>query len=250
MLTTERHEMILNLLKEKQIVTIQEITDVTDASESTIRRDLTELEKRGDLERVHGGARFNERKVQEYSISEKESQNLQEKIEIAKYAASLVKDGDCIFLDAGTTTIQLIPFLQHKDVIVVTNGLPHIDLLTKHGITSYVTGGLIKAKTGALIGPQAIKSLNDFCFDLCFLGVNGFHYEFGYNTPDPEEAHIKQTAHKLAKVSYVLADHSKHKKVSFSKIFDLAKARLITSNLPKNEVETLSEITDIKGLST
>src|SRR5699024_1449315 len=120
--------------------------------------------------------------------------NLHKKMNIAKYAASFVKEGDCIYLDAGSTVIQMIPFLKHKEVVVVTNGLTHVDILNLHGITSYLLGGRIKTRTSALTGPQAIQSINNYRFDKCFLGTNGFHSTYGYTTPDPDEANIKQVA--------------------------------------------------------
>ncbi|MGY0694346.1 DeoR/GlpR family DNA-binding transcription regulator [Virgibacillus sp. FSP13] len=245
MLTTERYEMILQLLREKQTITLQDIIDATSASESTIRRDLTELESQQKLERIHGGATLTERKLQEYSISEKSSKNLQDKITIATYAAELVEEGDCIFLDAGTTTLQIIPFLQNKDAVVVTNGPTHLDSLMKHGITTYLTGGFVKSKTSALIGQQAVQSLQNYRFDRCFLGVNGFHPEYGYTTPDPEEAHVKQVASSLAKEVYVLADYTKLNKVSFAKIINLNAAELITNSIEQQELFALSQTTKV-----
>ncbi|WP_042220498.1 DeoR/GlpR family DNA-binding transcription regulator [Oceanobacillus manasiensis] len=243
MLTMERQSIIVDLLKEKQTVTIQEMIDVTKASESTIRRDLTELEKKKMLTRIHGGATRTEQKIREMSILEKSTKNLQDKKRIAQHAASLVEDGDCIFLDAGTTTFQMIPFLQHKDIVVVTNGLNLVERLMEHEISTYLTGGKIKTKTSALIGQKAIESIKSYRFDKCFLGVNGFDLKFGYTTPDPEEASIKQIAGNFAKRAYVLADHSKLNKVNFAKIGDLEEATLITGNLPEN---IKSELTAMK----
>ncbi|WP_106495056.1 DeoR/GlpR family DNA-binding transcription regulator [Lentibacillus sp. Marseille-P4043] len=245
MLTTERYEMILQLLKEKQTITLQDIIDATSASESTIRRDLTELESQQKLERIHGGATLTERKLQEYSISEKSSKNIQDKITIATYAAGLVEEDDCIFLDAGTTTLQIIPFLQNKDAVVVTNGPTHLDSLIEHGITTYLTGGFVKSKTSALIGQQAVQSLQNYRFDKCFLGVNGFHAEYGYTTPDPEEAQVKQIASSLAKEVYVLADYTKLNKVSFAKIIDLNAAELLTNNIEQQDLFALSQTTKV-----
>lgn len=246
MLTNERQEMIINLLVEKQTIKIQDIVEATNASESTIRRDLTELENQHKLERIHGGATVSERKLQELSIPEKSSKNLQEKIRIAKYAASLIQDGDCIFIDAGTTTFQMIPFLSNKNVVVVTNGLTHVDSLIEQGITTYLTGGYVKAKTRALVGPQTIQSLKNYRFDKCFLGTNGFHVEFGYTTPDPEEATVKQLARTLAKKTYIVADHTKYNKVSFAKIDELHCAYLLTGDIGKQELELLEETTIVK----
>ncbi|ASK61447.1 DeoR family transcriptional regulator [Virgibacillus phasianinus] len=246
MLTNERHTIILKLLTEQQTITTQDIHEATAASESTIRRDLTDLENQHKLQRIHGGATLTEKKLQEYSIAEKSTRNLQEKQMIAKHASQLIQDEDCIFLDAGTTTLQLIPYLKDKQVVVVTNGLTHVDLLTEHGITTYLTGGFIKQKTSALIGTQAIQSLENYRFDKCFLGVNGFHLEFGYTTPDPEEANVKQKASSLAKSTYVLADHTKLDRVSFAKIGDVSSATLLTGTLPKRDYQSLSNKTTIE----
>ena len=236
----------MELLEQKKTIKIQDIIDLTNASESTIRRDLTELENQRKLRRIHGGATINERKRHEHSVIDKSTRNLQEKMAIAKYAASLVENEDCIYLDAGTTTLQLIPFLSGKDVVVVTNGLTHVEALVEHGITTYLTGGHVKGTTGALIGTQAIQSLDNYRFDKCFLGANGFHEEFGYTTPDPEEAAVKQLASDLSEKTYILADHSKHEKVRFAKIIDLEDAILLTGELENNALGKLELQTIVK----
>lgn len=249
MLTNERQDMILNLLAEKQTVKIQEIVDVTNASESTIRRDLTELENAHKLERIHGGATRRQRKLHELSISDKTAKNLQEKIWIAEYAAGLIQEEDCIFLDAGTTTLQMIPHLRNKKVVVVTNGLTHVEALIEHEVTTYLTGGYVKGKTRALVGPQTTQSLQSYRFDKCFLGVNGFDGTFGYTTPDPEEAAVKRLASSCAKNTYVLADHSKYEEVSFSSINALDQATLITSELTEEALQKLREQTTVEVVS-
>ncbi|MBE3102874.1 MAG: DeoR/GlpR transcriptional regulator [Bacilli bacterium] len=246
MLTNERFDLILSLLTEKQTIKIQEIVDATSSSESTIRRDLTELENLGKLERIFGGATIPSRQFMEPSISDKSTKNLQEKIHIAEYAASFVQEGDCIFLDAGSTILQMIPFLQDKKVVVVTNGLTHVESLNEFGIQTYLTGGFIKRRTGALVGSQTIQSLESYRFDLCFLGVNGFHADFGFTTPDPEEAAIKKLASSLAQKTFVVADHTKANKVSFAKIMDINLAELIVNKIDKDTLETLTKKIIIK----
>ncbi|HSI68277.1 MAG TPA: DeoR/GlpR family DNA-binding transcription regulator [Planococcus sp. (in: firmicutes)] len=250
MLTTERHKLILKLLKEKQSIKIQDIVEMTAASESTIRRDLTELEELQKLERVFGGAKMIEPNLPEPSILDKAAKHLKEKQSIARYAASLVKDGDCLFLDAGTTTSQMIPFLKDKGVTVVTNGLSHLEALMENGITSYLTGGFIKSRTGALVGPQTIQSLENYRFDKSFLGVNGIDLIDGYTTPDPEEAAVKRLASELSKRCYVLADQSKYRKISFAHIMDLNESALIIDELPKQDVDEIEQKTTIKVVNT
>lgn len=246
MLTTERHQMILDLLDHRQSVRIQELVELTAASESTIRRDLTELEERHKLERVFGGARTIAQNQPEPSLRDKAARHLQEKQRIARFAASLVAEGDALFLDAGTTTQQMIPYLKGKDVTVVTNGLSHVEALMEHGITSYLAGGFIKSRTGALVGPQAIQSLENYRFDKSFLGVNGIHPEKGFTTPDPEEAAVKRLACELSRSCYVLSDHTKYGEVSFAHVMGLSAAALITDDLPEAVIEALERHTTVK----
>ncbi|TEB40571.1 DeoR/GlpR transcriptional regulator, partial [Flavobacterium circumlabens] len=96
------------------------------SSTSTIRRDLSQLEERGLLKRVHGGATQIAKRHEERNMTDKESRHQDEKQEIARLAVSQISDGDTIYLDAGTTTLEMIPFITQQDIIVVTNGLPHV----------------------------------------------------------------------------------------------------------------------------
>lgn len=230
MLTEERYELILEAIKEKGIVKLNELVEITKSSESTIRRDLTYLESKNALKRVHGGAASIKRKVAEPSYSEKLVQNITGKAIIAKYAASLIEDGDSIYLDAGTTTFEMIKYIDKKDIVVVTNGLKHIDALIEKGINGYVLGGKVKVKTKAIIGQDTLLSLQKFRFDKAFIGVNGIHTEYGLTTPDSEEAILKESAIKLSKDSFVLADESKFGEVNFVKIVDLDKVTIITND--------------------
>ncbi|QHE51569.1 DeoR/GlpR family DNA-binding transcription regulator [Pontibacillus sp. HMF3514] len=250
MLTPERHQIILNVLNEKQTVKIQELVEATSSSESTIRRDLSQLEDQHLLRRVHGGASILHQTSEEPSIVEKSTKNLQEKQQIAKHAANLVREGDCIFLDAGTTTLEMIPFLKDKSITVVTNGLSHLNALSEHGMTAYVTGGYIKHKTGALIGNAAQLSLGGYYFDLAFLGTNGVDLSAGYTTPDPEEAGLKRTALQQAENAYILADGSKFNEITFTKIADIHEAHIITDHSGSTLSEPYQEKTMIQVVSS
>jgi DeoR family fructose operon transcriptional repressor len=226
MLINERYDLIINYLKEKETATVKELTEVTNSSEATIRRDLIELEKKALLKRVHGGATIIDDNI-ELSMASKTSINKEEKEIIAKFAASLVNDGEYIFLDAGSTTFQIIKYLAKKNIKVVTNGIDHILELAKYNITSYVIGGQIKETTRALIGIEAYEQLLKHNFSRAFLGVNSLSYERGYSTPDTEEALIKKTVINLSKKSYVLADSSKFGKDTFCKFGELKDAKTI-----------------------
>jgi DeoR family fructose operon transcriptional repressor len=250
LLTPERHRIILQLLKEKSVVKIQEIMELTDTSESTIRRDLSQLEEQKFLKRIHGGASRLQGKLQEPSMIEKSSKNLQEKRQIAKYAASLVEEGDCIYLDAGSTVTEMIDYLPTKEIAVVTNGLMHLAPLLNKGIPTYLIGGLAKPKTNAFIGRGALAGLDIYRFDKCFMGVNGIHPQFGFTTPDPEEALVKEKAISLSREAFVLADSSKFAEIAFAKITDIQNASIITNELNDEIKDEYLNRTAIKVVTT
>ncbi|MBD1381434.1 DeoR/GlpR family DNA-binding transcription regulator [Metabacillus arenae] len=246
MLIPERHRLILDLLKKKEHVKVHELVELTNTSESTLRRDLDQLEKQKYLKRVYGGASLLNKKRDEPSMIQKSTQNLREKALIAKYAAGLIMDGDCVFLDAGTTTYQVIQYLKQKDIVVVTNGIDHLESLLERDITTYLIGGYLKKTTKAIIGRNAFESMKNYRFDKCFMGTNAIHHELGFTTPDPEEAQIKEKAIFLSQEAFILADHTKFGEVSFSKFADLNQANIITNEENTIKLENYINKTDIK----
>ncbi|OPJ57987.1 DeoR/GlpR family DNA-binding transcription regulator [Clostridium oryzae] len=245
MLTEERHKVILTALSQKEIASIAELMELTDSSESTIRRDLTFLENENALKRVHGGAALLKKKFIEPSYDEKLIQNIDGKNRIAQYAASLIENGDCIYIDAGTTTYEMIKYIDKKDIIVVTNGLKHIDALVEKDINSFIVGGKVKAQTKAIIGVDALNRIQSLRFDKAFIGINGVHKKYGFTTPDTDEAVLKEAAIKFSVEAFVLADKSKFGEIAFVKVADLNHATIITDE-EADEVARYKEKTKIK----
>lgn len=244
MLSEERKQIILDLLDKNEIVKLSTLVKVMDTSESSVRRDLAHLEEEGLLERVHGGARKIRHKSEEQSYGEKTSQKMTEKDVIAKKAAELIEENDAIFIDAGTSTYEMIKYLKGKNVFVVTNGLSHIEALASENIECYIIGGKVKLKTKAVIGSDAIKCLNKFAFDKVFLGTNAIDLKFGFTTPDSEEAEFKRVVSNLGKSTYVLADHSKFYNVSNVRFLDIDKAIIITDK--SSEIKEFSKVTKVE----
>ncbi|MEW9676799.1 DeoR/GlpR family DNA-binding transcription regulator [Lentibacillus sp. L22] len=234
MLTEERHAFILQVLKRDGIVKSQDLMNQLECSESTIRRDLGQLEDAGELKRIHGGAKRIYQLDEELSTSEKSFKNIQGKSAIGKKAASLIQGNDVIFIDAGTTTLAMIPHLKGKSITVVTNGIQHASLLADQQIETFLIGGKIKHSTKAIIGSVSLNELKNYRFNQVFLGMNGIDPEFGCTTPDPEEAALKQRAHKQAAVTYLLADQSKWNKVSFAKVCEMEEVSIVTDKIPDN----------------
>ncbi len=163
MLAEERFALILNLLAEKRTATVQELCEALNASESTIRRDLTELDRQGRLNKVHGGATLPDGQflADEPTMAAKETLAVGQKRSIAQAAADLVRAGDFVYIDAGSTTLAMVRALSGPalDAHYVTNGIAHARLLAQKSLqTVCVPGGLLRPKTEAIIGAAALTS--------------------------------------------------------------------------------------------
>ncbi len=246
MLTEERQQNILSLLKEQDIIKTRNLMTAFDVSESTIRRDLQEMEEAGVLKRVHGGAKGIIKLESELTMREKSSKSIREKQKIAEYAASLISPGEFIYLDAGTTTYEMLPFLKNKEIHVVTNSVYHASAGADLGIRTTMIGGEIRMTTKAAVSSQAIEQIKTCYFDKAFMGINGVHLDYGYTTADAEEAATKKTAMGQAQHVFVLADSSKFNKVNFSKIGNIEEALIITDCLGNDISDRLRIKTTIK----
>lgn len=249
MLTEERQHLILELLSQHDIVKSQDLISQLDASESTIRRDLQELEAQGLLHRIHGGAKRLVKLDSEPNMLEKSAKNIQEKQLIAQYAARLIQDGDFVYLDAGTSTYEMIPFLVGKELNVITNSVYHAAALTDLNIPTMIIGGSIKLSTKAVVSAFSLRQMEDLRFDKAFMGINGIHPSYGFTTPDLEEAAMKSTAQKQAEQVFILADQTKFNKVSFAKVSELASGLVITNSLTPKLRQTFSTIATIKEVN-
>lgn len=219
MLKEQRHQMIVEYLRRNQFGKIEEFAKLTKSSEITIRRDINELDSEGLVEKVHGGAQSKRNSYFDIDLKRRSLENVEIKSRIAKAASLLVEDGMTVYLDAGSSSSALIPYLQNKDITVYTHGVHHIQELAKIGLKVHLIGGDIKKETLACIGSATLSYLSQFRFDIVFLGTNAIDPEFGHSTPDVNEAMVKQLLIKNSELSVVLADSSKFdskSKVSFA----------------------------------
>ena len=228
MLKSERKQLILEELSKHKIVSLEKLVGLLDTSESTVRRDLDELESENKLRRVHGGAELPHSLQEEETIQEKSVKNLQEKKLIAQKASSLIKEKDVIFVDAGSTTAFLIKELEQKDITVVTNSIHHAVQLVDKLIPTVIIGGGVKMTTDASIGGVALNQINQLHFDRAFIGMNGVDEGY-FTTPDMEEGAVKRAILENAKQTYVLVDSSKLGQSCFAKVAPIKRAIVITS---------------------
>ncbi|AEG34620.1 DeoR/GlpR family DNA-binding transcription regulator [Thermus thermophilus] len=230
--TQARREQILRLLRENGRVRVAELAQTLGVSQVTIRADLEALERQGVLRRLRGGAIPWETRRFELPLEVTRTLHAKEKEAIGKRAANLVKDGDVVILDVGSTTTEMAKALSPalKDVVVVTNALNIALLLEGHpGITVIVTGGKLRPLQHSLVNPFGTLLLEELNADKAFLGCNGVHPERGFTNTNLEEAEIKKAMVRAAREVYFLADHSKLLQVAAAKIAPLSAAtRLIT----------------------
>ena len=244
MLQYERYAIILNQLKEQQSVTVNELSKVLQVSESTIRRDITDLDNAGRLRKVFGGAvAISEGpRVQLKDMATKAASFVQEKKAIARYAASLIEDGDYVFLDAGTTTGAMIQFLDNKTVTYVTNAARHALALAERGLMVYQIGGRMRQETESIIGSVAVENIRKYNFNKCFMGTDAIDIHRGLTTSEMEEGMIKTEAIRHGLQIYVLADHSKFDQVAQVRFGSLDAGKIITDREPKTNYRKLSEL--------
>lgn len=250
MLTEERQQKILQLLDQQNIVKLHDLIEELGASESTIRRDLQELENRNLLERIHGGAKKIQQLGYEADMVTKSQENIEAKQAIAQYAASLVHQDEVIYLDAGSTTLEMINYLSSDlKLIVVTNSVKHAAALIDRQIETIILGGTIKLSTNATHGYNSIQLLEQFRFNKVFMGMNGIDQKGGYTTPDPEEAVLKRMAIRQSEEAFILADHSKFNVITFTRVAALEEATVITDHCPADHLAAYQALTKIKEVN-
>ena len=248
MLTEERFQRILQILDDRNAVTVAELSRQLNISESTIRRDLNALAEMGKLNKVFGGATALTRSsgIFETDVANRMNTMGEEKTAIAQYAATLIHDDDFVFIDAGTTTARLIDFIENDKATYVTNGIIHAQKLTHKGFATYIIGGRVKPLTEAVVGAGGIKSIEGMNFTKAFMGTNGIDISAGFTTPDIDEARLKEAAVRNSYMTFVLADHTKFRKVCAVTFAPLRVGCIITDECPDNKYSEITIVKEVK----
>ena len=247
MLTEERFAKILSILEHMGSVTVQQLMTELDASESTVRRDLNTLDANGQLVKVHGGAIL---KNTVYStiddeVVHRKEQNREAKDKIARYAAGLITAEDFVYIDAGTTTERMIDYIANRQAVFVTNAIGHAKKLAEHGCKVYILGGEFKAVTEAIVGEEAVFTLDKYNFTKGFWGANGVSRQRGFSTPELKEAMVKKKSMQKTKERYVLCDSSKFGEICSISFAEFKSARIITTKIENNEYRGIKNITEV-----
>jgi DeoR/GlpR family transcriptional regulator of sugar metabolism len=209
MLTDERRHRILERLQVQGRVLASDLVAEFGVSPDTVRRDLRDLDEAGMLRRVHGGALPRRGDTDPLPLRARRAPEA--KASIARRAAQIVRDGQVVMLDGGTTTLEVARALPERlTATVVTNSLPIALALAEHrSVEVVVVGGSLRARAGVTVGAAAVAALAAVRADVLFLGVCGLHPEIGVSVEDAEEREGKRAMIAGAAVVVGLADHDK-----------------------------------------
>jgi DeoR family transcriptional regulator, aga operon transcriptional repressor len=243
-----RHQYILNKLKDQGFVNVNELSETLNVSLVTIRKDLKFLENRNLLHRNHGSATLNDPYIPDRNIHEKEKISVDQKQAIARFAADYVKPNDNIILASGSTILEFARQIGNiKPLTVITASLNVAQILNINPeIEIHQLGGVIRKSSNSAVGPIAERMMEGFSCNTLFLGVDGIDPDFGLTTTNALEASLNQVMIRSAQKIIVLADSAKFGRRGFGKICELSQIDLIITN--KDVSDTLAKRIEAMGV--
>jgi DeoR family fructose operon transcriptional repressor len=218
--SAERQQEIRFLLQERGHLAVSDLAQYFGVSEMTIRRDLKVLSSMGMVRREYGGATYPPSIQPERMFFNRLGEAEREKTAVGRYAAALIKPGESVILDAGTTTFAVAQAIT-QECTVITNSLPIATLLTdQKDVLILVTGGEVRESTYALVGPMTQSSIQAFNVDKLFLGVTGFSLKRGLTTTNLLESEVKQAMIHASKEVILVANSQKFEKIHYHTFAD------------------------------
>lgn len=217
MLIEERHRRIIEALQENPQITVKELAKLLCFSEPTIRRDFTELHKKGVITKLYGGAVLNKRAADgEIPFAMRENEKSVGKSMIGKQAARFVHDGAVIMLDGSTSAYHIVPYISgFKDIIVVTSGAKTAVALAENDITTFSTGGKMIVHSYSYVGQEAEDFVRKINADILFFSCHGLSLDGMMSDPSVREANLRRVMMEQCKKKYLLCDGSKFGKTFF-----------------------------------
>jgi DeoR/GlpR family transcriptional regulator of sugar metabolism len=246
LLKVERQRHIRKIVEQTGRVTTVELSNQFDVSESTIRRDLEELDGLGWIQRTHGGAVLSARATKEPPMLQRIEERRAEKIRIGAAAASMVREGETIFLGSGTTVLEIAHHLpQDIHLTVITNSLPVLnELVNRPNIELIVIGGMLRQTELSMVGHIAEQDVHEFRADKVFMSMRAIDARHGFTNDYLPETMTDRAILSIAPQVIIVADHTKFDKVSSVLVGQITIADvIITDDVgPTDSLNELSEI--------
>ncbi len=188
LIPAKRREIICDIARKDGVVRIKDLSEKLKVTQMTVHRDLEILEKQGFLERTHGGAIFSHRTDFEPLYVQKKEKNILQKEEIGKMAASLIKEGDTIFMNSGSSTLSFIRNLSCDGVKIITNN-PLVSVETiPNNLEIFLTGGLLRKESFSLVGESALRDIREVYASKAIIGTDGISMKYGLTISVRSEA--------------------------------------------------------------
>ncbi|MGA7401161.1 MAG: transcriptional repressor AgaR [Candidatus Sulfotelmatobacter sp.] len=242
-LIEERRRAILEALRRDGRVLVADLARHFRTSQVTIRKDLEILHSSGKIHRTHGGALpSRDGALEDPTLREKEKLHRKEKLQIASVAAQMVKEGQVVILDSGTTTTAIARALRHhQNLTIITNAVNIAAELAGSSLDVILTGGTLRKNSFSLVGPIAEETLRRLNADVLFLGVDGFDVHYGLSTPNLLEAKVNRAMMEVSRVVVAVCDSSKFGRRSLSLIAPPSAIQQIITDraAPKNDIDQL-----------
>ncbi|MBQ8305701.1 MAG: DeoR/GlpR transcriptional regulator [Blautia sp.] len=237
MLALERKNLILAKLQEEKSVVVSELSQLFDVSEETIRRDLDKLEREGFATKSYGGAVINDTIGIDLPFNIRKNQNVAGKQKMAEIAASLVNDGDHVFLDASTTAVFVARALKEKErLTVVTNSVEILlELSDVTGWRIISTGGIVREGYLAFVGPQAEDAIRSYYVDKAIFSCKSLDLERGLMESKDSIASVKETMMACSRRNILVVDSTKFDQTAFSVWGDLKNVDTVVTDLRPDE---------------
>lgn len=251
--TVDRRDRIIHIIQNKGSVRVDELSEEFDVSTVTIRNDLDFFEEKGLIHRTYGGALLRNNVYNDPSLEEKQKINMEEKARIGECAAGMVKDGESIILDSGTTTREIaLRLKEKKNLTLLTNAINiAVELAGVSRMNVMLTGGVLRDKSYSLVGPEAEQTIQNYYFDKLFLGVDGLDFNYGLTTSNPQKAQLNRLMVDRSNKVIAVTDSSKFGRHSFSYICDLTPiGTVITDDKISEEYEHGFKKRDISVIKT
>jgi DeoR family transcriptional regulator of aga operon len=244
-LNEERRRSIVDFVNQNGRALVRELAKKFGSSEITVRRDLELLHDRGLIYRTHGGALpIRAGSESDRDLTQREMQHPREKLKIASAAARMVKEGQSIILDSGSTTTAIARALRDfKQLTVITNAMNIAGELAGGSIEVILTGGMLRKNSFSLVGPIAEESLRRLKADILFLGVDGFDTQSGVSTPNLLEAQLNRLMVNIASRVIAVCDSSKFGRSSLSSIVPMSGIHGVITDkqIPKSDLRALKK---------
>jgi DeoR family transcriptional regulator of aga operon len=238
MLIEERRQHVLALIQRDGRVLVSDLSDELGISRITIRKDLDYLEARGQVQRTHGGALTPRRgALLDPSLAEKEHHQFKEKRRIAQAAVRMVKEGQCVILDSGSTTTAIARELRiFSSLTVITNAVNIAGELANTSFDVILTGGMLRRNSFSLVGPLAEEVLREIHADILFLGVDGFDPAIGVTTPNVLESRVNRLMVQAAQKVVAVCDSTKFSSRSLALIVPPTSIDVVITDTQISEV--------------